>query len=159
MNFALILFLVTLATGILWLIDVLYARKLRAPGSKNPIWVEWGASLFPVILAVFALRSFVVEPFKIPSGSMIPTLQVGDYILVNKFTYGLRLPIIGTQIVGGKPVARGEGYAGGVQQFGLGAIGQRLHRSQGGGGEGRDRNRRRGQQGTKAHSSSSIRAA
>lgn len=108
MNFALILFLITLATGILWLIDVLYARKLRAPGSKNPIWVEWGASLFPVILAVFALRSFVVEPFKIPSGSMIPTLQVGDYILVNKFTYGLRLPIVGTEIVSGKPVERGD---------------------------------------------------
>ncbi len=108
MNFALILFLVTLATGILWLIDVLYASKLRAPGSKNPIWVEWGASLFPVILAVFALRSFVVEPFKIPSGSMIPTLQVGDYILVNKFTYGLRLPVVGTQVVSGKAVARGD---------------------------------------------------
>lgn len=108
MNFALILFLITLATGILWLIDVLYARKLRAPGSKNPVWVEWGASLFPVILAVFALRSFVVEPFKIPSGSMIPTLQVGDYILVNKFTYGLRLPIIGTEIVGGNAVERGD---------------------------------------------------
>ena len=108
MNFALILFLITLATGILWVIDVMYARKLRAPGSKNPIWVEWGASLFPVILAVFALRSFVVEPFKIPSGSMIPTLEVGDYILVNKFTYGLRLPIVGTEIVGGNPVARGD---------------------------------------------------
>ena len=108
MNFALILFLVTMATGILWLIDVLYARKLRAPGASNPIWVEWGASLFPVILAVFALRSFVVEPFKIPSGSMIPTLQVGDFILVNKFTYGLRLPIVGTEITRGKAVERGD---------------------------------------------------
>lgn len=108
MNFALILLLLTLATGILWLIDVLYARKLRAPGAKNPIWVEWGASLFPVIVAVFALRSFVVEPFKIPSGSMIPTLQVGDYILVNKFIYGLRLPVAGTEIVSGKAIARGD---------------------------------------------------
>jgi signal peptidase I len=66
---------------------------------KDPWWVEYGASFFPVILVVFLLRSFVVEPFKIPSGSMIPTLQVGDFILVNKFAYGIRLPLIDRKII------------------------------------------------------------
>ncbi|MDR2452430.1 MAG: signal peptidase I [Candidatus Accumulibacter sp.] len=66
---------------------------------KDPWWVEYGASFFPIILIVFLLRSFIVEPFKIPSGSMIPTLQVGDFILVNKFTYGIRLPLIDRKII------------------------------------------------------------
>lgn len=70
-------------------------RELRVA----PVWLEFPASFFPVISIVFALRSFVVEPFKIPSGSMIPTLQIGDFILVNKFTYGVRLPVINTKIV------------------------------------------------------------
>jgi signal peptidase I len=66
---------------------------------KDPWWVEYGAGFFPIILIVFLLRSFVVEPFKIPSGSMIPTLQVGDFILVNKFIYGIRLPLIDKKII------------------------------------------------------------
>ena len=66
--------------------------------SRQPIWLEYTAGLFPVILAVFFLRSFIAEPFKIPSGSMIPTLLVGDLILVNKYTYGVRLPVIHTKI-------------------------------------------------------------
>ena len=61
---------------------------------RQPIWLEYTAGLFPVIAVVFFLRSFLVEPFKIPSGSMIPTLLVGDLILVNKFSYGVRLPVI-----------------------------------------------------------------
>ncbi|MDR0480206.1 MAG: signal peptidase I [Burkholderiaceae bacterium] len=73
-----------------------------------PWWLDWTAGLFPVILIVFALRSFVIEPFHIPSGSMIPTLWIGDFVLVNKFTYGLRLPVIGTRLTAGKPVARGD---------------------------------------------------
>ncbi len=74
-------------------------HALMAKRTRQPIWVEYTAGLFPVILIVFCLRSFIVEPFKIPSGSMIPTLMIGDLILVNKFTYGLRLPIINQKIV------------------------------------------------------------
>ena len=99
MNFALILFCLLLVSGAIWAADVFFFAKRRAPDAKDPWWVEYGASFFPVILLVFALRSFVVEPFKIPSGSMIPTLQVGDFILVNKFTYGIRLPVINKKIV------------------------------------------------------------
>lgn len=108
MNFALILFILLLVTGALYVVDVLKYRKLRAPGTKEPLWVEWGAGFFPVILVVFALRSFVVEPFKIPSGSMIPTLLVGDFILVNKFTYGIRLPVINKKIVDINDPQRGD---------------------------------------------------
>lgn len=99
MNFALILFLLTLATGVVWCLDHFWARKHRPADAKDPWWVEYGASFFPVILAVFLLRSFLVEPFKIPSGSMIPTLAIGDFILVNKFTYGVRLPVINHKLV------------------------------------------------------------
>lgn len=74
----------------------------------QPWWLDWTAGLFPVIIAVFFLRSFLVEPFKIPSGSMIPTLLVGDLILVNKFTYGLRLPVLNTKITEGTPPKRGD---------------------------------------------------
>ncbi|MBT0961396.1 signal peptidase I [Denitromonas iodatirespirans] len=108
MNFALILFLLLVATGVLWLADKFYARKRRAPDAGEPWWVEYGASFFPVILAVFFLRSFLVEPFKIPSGSMIPTLLVGDFILVNKYTYGIRLPVINKKIVDMNTPERGD---------------------------------------------------
>ena len=74
----------------------------------QPWWLDWTAGLFPVILAVFLLRSFLFEPFKIPSGSMIPTLLVGDLILVNKFHYGIRLPVIGTKLVANKDPKRGD---------------------------------------------------
>ena len=86
------------------------ALQAQSAGSKlaQPWWLDWTAGLFPVILIVFALRSFVFEPFRIPSGSMIPTLLIGDLVLVNKFTYGLRLPVLGTRLTAGKPVARGD---------------------------------------------------
>lgn len=108
MNFALILFLLLLASGVLYAVDVLKFRKMRSPGDKEPVWVEWGASFFPVILFVFVLRSFLFEPFKIPSGSMIPTLLVGDFILVNKFTYGIRLPVINKKIISINEPQRGD---------------------------------------------------
>ena len=74
----------------------------------QPWWLDWTAGLFPVILIVFLLRSFLFEPFKIPSGSMIPTLQVGDLILVNKFDYGVRLPVINQKIIANRDPARGD---------------------------------------------------
>lgn len=99
MNFALILFILLVVSAVLWVADHFVFRKRRAPGAKEPLWVEYGASFFPVILIVFLLRSFLVEPFKIPSGSMLPTLTVGDFIAVNKFTYGIRLPVINKKVI------------------------------------------------------------
>ncbi len=75
---------------------------------QQPWWLDWTAGLFPVIIAVFLLRSFLFEPFKIPSGSMIPTLLVGDLILVNKFHYGIRLPVINKKITEGNKPQRGD---------------------------------------------------
>jgi signal peptidase I len=74
----------------------------------QPWWLDWTAGLFPVILIVFLLRSFLFEPFKIPSGSMIPTLLVGDLILVNKFHYGVRLPVVNKKIIDNNAVERGD---------------------------------------------------
>jgi signal peptidase I len=74
----------------------------------QPWWLDWTAGLFPVICAVFLLRSFLFEPFKIPSGSMIPTLHIGDLILVNKFTYGVRLPVVNLKIIEGNSPQRGD---------------------------------------------------
>ncbi len=98
MNFALILLVLLVVTGALYAINF-KLRKQRPAGAKEPVWVEWGADFFPIILIVFVLRSFIVEPFRIPSGSMIPTLLVGDFILVNKYTYGIRLPVINKKII------------------------------------------------------------
>ena len=85
--------------------DVAAARERLI---MQPWWLDWTAGLFPVIAVVFVLRSFLFEPFKIPSGSMIPTLWVGDLILVNKFHYGVRLPVINTKVTAGEPVRRGD---------------------------------------------------
>lgn len=108
MNFALILFVLLVVTGLIWLADLIWWKKHRKKTDKDPWWVEYGASFFPVILVVFVLRSFIVEPFKIPSGSMIPTLLVGDFILVNKYTYGIRLPVINKKIIDVNLPARGD---------------------------------------------------
>jgi signal peptidase I len=141
-NFALLLFLATVVTGLYWLAERLYflpqrreaAARLELSATRRradlaakgithvdgdvaqarqhlltqPWWLDWTAGLFPVILAVFVLRSFLFEPFKIPSGSMIPTLLVGDLILVNKFTYGIRLPVINTKLTEGSAPERGD---------------------------------------------------
>ena len=113
-NFPLILVLATAFTGVVWLVDYLVFRPKRlgrvaAAGDideesrkavlAEPIIVEYSISFFPVLAIVLVLRSFLFEPFQIPTGSMIPTLAVGDFILVNKFTYGIRLPVVGTKIV------------------------------------------------------------
>ena len=106
-DFALILFIAVLITGLVWLLEVLWLRQHRE-GDRQPVLVEYSISFFPVLLIVFLLRSFLYEPFQIPSGSMIPTLEVGDFILVNKFAYGVRLPIIGTEIIPVDLPERGE---------------------------------------------------
>jgi signal peptidase I len=105
-DFALLLLALTVLFGLIWLLDRLFLyrrRKARAEEHGNKVrdpWpVDWARSLFPVVLAVLLLRSFVAEPFRIPSGSMMPTLNVGDFILVNKFTYGLRLPVFHNKIL------------------------------------------------------------
>jgi signal peptidase I len=82
--------------------------RLRDDKLRQPWWLEYTASFFPVILAVFVVRSFIIEPFKIPSGSMVPTLLVGDFILVNKYEYGLRMPITNTKMTNGGPLKRGD---------------------------------------------------
>ena len=143
-NFALLLFIATVVTGLYWLAERFYflpqrnkaaqalevasqqrRLDLQAKGISKvdgdgdiseakarllmqPWWLDWTAGLFPVILVVFLLRSFLFEPFKIPSGSMIPTLLVGDLILVNKFTYGVRLPVIHTKITQGNAPQHGD---------------------------------------------------
>src|SRR5574340_1455787 len=99
MNFALVMFLLLVFTGAIWLLDRFVLRKRREQGLPEPWWIEYPKSFFPVLLIVFLLRSFVAEPFKIPSSSMRPTLEVGDFILVNKFAYGIRLPIIEKKII------------------------------------------------------------
>jgi len=86
-------------------VDVTQAKERLI---MQPWWLDWTAGLSPVIAVVFILRSFLFEPFKIPSGSMIPTLWVGDLILVNKFHYGVRLPVINLKITDGNPVERGD---------------------------------------------------
>ena len=108
MNFALLLFSLLVVTGAVSALDAIYFRKHRAAGAKEPWWIEYPKSFFPVILIVFLLRSFLMEPFKIPSGSMIPTLLVGDFILVNKYTYGIRLPVINRKIIDINEPERGD---------------------------------------------------
>ena len=108
MNFALIMFSLLVVTGAVCLLDYYVLRKHRAAGAAEPWWIEYPKSFFPVILIVFLLRSFLVEPFKIPSGSMLPTLLIGDFILVNKFTYGIRLPVINKKIVDINAPQRGD---------------------------------------------------
>src|SRR5437016_3286952 len=108
MNFALILFLLTVATGAIALADRLLFPRGRPADAPEPWWVEYPKSFFPVLLIVFLLRSFLAEPFKIPSSSMRPTLEVGDFILVNKFAYGIRLPIIEKKIIATSEPQRGD---------------------------------------------------
>jgi signal peptidase I len=125
MDFALIMFVALLATGIIWAADHLIwaparertATALQKAGKpiadvskvrREPLIVEYARAFFPVILFVFLLRSFLVEPFRIPSGSMMPGLVAGDFILVNKYTYGLRLPVINRKVLEINSPKRGD---------------------------------------------------
>lgn len=108
MNFPLVLLILLVITGTIWLIDFFILKHKRKDGSAEAWWIEYPKSFFPIILIVFCLRSFLVEPFKIPSGSMIPTLVVGDFILVNKYIYGIRLPVINQKIIDIDLPKRGE---------------------------------------------------
>ena len=136
-DFPLILLCLVAGSGLLWLLDSLFLAAGRkriagalqeqyprwnveeSPDARNyqsrvaeearePVLVEYARSFFPVLLIVFVLRSFLVEPFQIPSSSMVPTLEVGDYILVNKYTYGIRLPVVRTKVLALNNPQRGD---------------------------------------------------
>ena len=136
-DFPLILVILVFGSGLIWLLDALFLapgrrRSLLELQGQLPAWeqadsgdakkyedsvqrlateptvVEYARSFFPVLLVVFVLRSFIVEPFQIPSSSMVPTLQVGDYILVNKYTYGIRLPVLRTKVLDINSPRRGD---------------------------------------------------
>jgi signal peptidase I len=136
-NLPLILFLLVFGSGLIWLFDVLVLAKQRRAAletlnsqypqldesersnneayrtaydeaAREPMAVEYAKSFFPILLLVFVLRSFLVEPFQIPSESMVPTLEVGDFIIVNKFSYGIRLPVIRTKIIDIDEPKRGD---------------------------------------------------
>ena len=119
-DFALILVVVTLVTGILWVVDLLFfaSKRNRKDGAlgdnslggevAKPYWAEFSSSVFPVLAAVLVLRSFIYEPFQIPSGSMLPTLKVGDFILVNKYHYGLRTPVGNIKFLDNNEPQRGD---------------------------------------------------
>ena len=111
--FELILVTLTLLTGLIWLGDRLFFAKRRAGAdglldeAKEPVVVDYARAFFPVLAVVLMLRSFVAEPFRIPSSSMMPSLLIGDFILVNKFSYGIRIPVLNKEIIAiGKPPPR-----------------------------------------------------
>ena len=131
-DFSLVLLVLVAFCGFLWALDSLLLKKSRTDAveeyrrtapkgktkeeisltiadlSQEPLVIEYAKSFFPVLLIVFLLRSFLAEPFQIPSGSMIPTLEVGDFVLVNKYAYGVRLPVIGTKILDVEDPKRSE---------------------------------------------------
>jgi signal peptidase I len=110
--FETILVVLTLLTGVIWLLDKLFFAKRRAARSdlldEEPVLVDYSRAFFPVLAAVLILRSFIAEPYKIPSSSMMPNLLIGDFILVNKFAYGLRLPINNQKFLAIGEPARGD---------------------------------------------------
>ena len=100
-DFSFYLLAASIVTGIVWggYLLFLKSKGLTFDEKNEPVLVEYARSFFPIVLIVLLLRSFIAEPFRIPSGSMMPTLLVGDFILVNKFTYGIRLPVINKKII------------------------------------------------------------
>src|SRR5210317_1165555 len=115
-DFSLLLVILTSLTGLIWLIDSLFLKRRRMDRAvqtsverpRDPVIIEYSRSLFPVLLIVLLFRSFLFEPFKIPSGSMIPTLLVGDFIVVNKFSYGIRLPVVNIKVLDIAEPQRGD---------------------------------------------------
>ncbi len=109
-DFSFFLVLASLVTGIIWGGYLLFLKlsKIDPATREEPLLVEYAHSFFPIVFIVLILRSFIAEPFRIPSGSMMPTLLVGDFILVNKFTYGIRLPVVNTKIVELNEPERGD---------------------------------------------------
>lgn len=115
-DFAFVLVTLTALSGVIWLVDGLLFRQRRRDKAaqagpepaREPVAVEYSRSLFPVLLLVLLFRSFMFEPFKIPSGSMIPTLLIGDFIVVNKFAYGLRLPVLNKKVLDVGEPQRGD---------------------------------------------------
>ena len=107
-DFSLVLVVLALFTGVVWALDHWYLAPRRREGAKEPLLVDYARSFFPVILLVLVLRSFVYEPFRIPSDSMMPTLVQGDFIFVNKWQYGLRLPVLNWKVVSVGDPQRGD---------------------------------------------------
>jgi len=111
-DFELILVILTFVSGLIWAVDKLFLAKSRQSTSgeevSEPMVIEYANSLFPVFLIVLFLRSFVGEPYEIPSGSMKPTLLIGDYILVSKFSYGVRLPVVDIKVFDVDQPQRGD---------------------------------------------------
>ena len=116
LDFELMLSLAVIVSGCIWAIDAVFWAKDRKKLSSTvdgslsdePILVEYARSFFPVLLVVLVLRSFIFEPFRIPSGSMMPTLLVGDFILVKKYAYGIRLPVLNTRLTEGEAPKTGD---------------------------------------------------
>ena len=121
-DFSALLVLLTFVSGVIWAVDawvfapgrkMRQAREQAAPeqeetGVREPLAVEYARSFFPIFLIVLILRSFIFEPFRIPSASMMPTLLIGDFILVNKYDYGIRLPVINTKVISNHTPKRGD---------------------------------------------------
>jgi signal peptidase I len=107
-DFALVLVVLTFVSGVVLLLDRLIWRKQRSEADTEPMLVDYSRAFFPVLLLVLVLRSFVFEPFRIPSSSMMPTLNIGDFIIVSKFSYGLRLPVVNTKIIETGEPQRGD---------------------------------------------------
>ena len=113
LDFSFLLVMATGLCGLVWLIDALLfaghrRSRTEAVELRDPVLVEYAKSFFPILLIVLVIRSFLFEPFRIPSSSMVPTLLIGDFIFVNKFTYGLRLPVLNTKVVEIGDPARGD---------------------------------------------------
>ena len=117
-DFAALLVLLTFLSGVIWLVDSVFFARIReganrqkegqAAATGQPLVVEYARSFFPIFLFVLVLRSFIAEPFRIPSASMMPTLLIGDFILVNKYDYGIRLPVLNFMVFPNKTPQRGD---------------------------------------------------